>query len=52
MRLVREEVYKICSRRIVKVSFGAVLAGIVLIFMVIGPWEERCSIGKIGRAHV
>lgn len=28
MRLVREEVYKICSRRIVKVSFGAVLAGI------------------------
>ena len=46
MRLVREEVYKICSRRIVKVSFGAVLAGIVLIFMVIGPWEERCSIGS------
>lgn len=45
MRLVREELYKICSRRIVKISFAAVLAGIGLFFMMIGPWDERCSIG-------
>jgi len=45
MRLMREELYKICSRRIVKLSFALVFAGIFLFFMIIGPWNERCSIG-------
>ena len=45
MRLMKEEFYKICNRRIVKIGFVTVLAGIWLIFMVIGPWEARCSVG-------
>lgn len=46
MRLMREELYKICSRKIVKISFIVVVAGIVLLFMMSGPWNERCSIGS------
>lgn len=46
MRLMREELYKICSRKIVKISFIVVVAGIVLFFMMDGPWNERCSIGS------
>ena len=48
MRLMREELYKIYSRRIVKISFAVVLAGIALFFMMSGPWNERCSIGSGG----
>lgn len=46
MRLIRQELYKIYSRRIVKVCFVVMLTGIFLFFMMIGPGNERCSIGN------
>lgn len=45
MKLIREEFYKICNRKSVKVSFGIVLICILLVFLAIGPLNERCRVG-------
>lgn len=45
MKLVREELYKMCSRKIVQISFGIVLFCALLIFMANGPLNEHSGIG-------
>lgn len=45
MKLIREELYKICNRKSVKVSFLIILASILLCFFTSGPLNERCRVG-------
>lgn len=45
MKLVREELYKMCGNKIVQISFGIVLFCALLIFMANGPLNEHSGIG-------
>jgi len=48
--LIAEELYKIVSRKIVKIGFAAVIFCILAIFAVIGPPGERSVLGEDGGA--